>query len=244
MTDTSFNIWSAQVAGSVLKIPVITKVQTSDAGIRKAVTSSMARMLNRRWTYNQGLHTAIKNDVSTLISEALKSTDTYRSLVSSDGTLRKEFGLQYKESQVDPIIEAAANSVLITFSPFRSTAGGAVMSGNITLNVFEINFENELAQAPTATFVSEHDKVVPWVKWLLTQGDRIAVRGYVTKVYPQRSRTRSLIMVEPRQSGGEKNYRVPPEYSGSIGDNFITKTLDDNVAVMAKLLRSRLQRAL
>jgi len=230
------------VAVSVLKVPITANVKSSNASIRRAIMSSMARLLNRRWAFNQGLHAAIRRDLSTHIFSTLQQTDTYRSLIDSKGTLRTQFGLQYKEAQVDPIILKASQSVDIVIKPFRSVAGSHIRGG-ITIGMLEINFEQDLANEPTASFISEKDKLVPWVKWLLTEGDRIAVADYTIKTFPQRSRTRSLIMVKPTQ-GTERNYRVPPEYSGTVGKNFITEALDDEVTVMGEIIKRRLQGAL
>ena len=55
--------------------------------------------------------------------------------------------------------------------------------------------------------------------WLLTQGDRIIVVNYMYN--PQTGIGRS--MLGNMKEGGV--FRVPPTFSGTVNDNFVTKAL-------------------
>jgi len=62
-----------------------------------------------------------------------------------------------------------------------------------------------------------------WLEWLLTYGDRFIVKEYRVKmINSSRSRSGLALMVKDTTS----RWRVPPEFSGTTNNNFITKLLD------------------
>ena len=67
---------------------------------------------------------------------------------------------------------------------------------------------------------------VDWLRWLLTAGDTIVIADYQVmkeKGTPLKgSRSGYALMVSPKMS---KGFRVDPNHSGTIDDNWITRAL-------------------
>ena len=63
---------------------------------------------------------------------------------------------------------------------------------------------------------------IPWLDWLLLKNNQILVRNYeVQYTNSNRSRSGMAIMVN-----SNSNWRVPPEYAGSITNNWTTRAVD------------------
>ena len=72
-------------------------------------------------------------------------------------------------------------------------------------------------------------KSVYWLEWLSLAGDRSILKDY-TVVYGSNRRSRTGLAVMRSQSGSR--WKVPSEFSGSIGNNWITRSIDsvsDNI---------------
>jgi hypothetical protein len=65
---------------------------------------------------------------------------------------------------------------------------------------------------------------LPWLKWLLLDGTAIIIDNYtVTMGYNKYSRTGGAVMT---RTGGA--WRVPPQYSGTMDDNWITRSIENS----------------
>ena len=145
--------------------------------------------------------------------------------------LPAEFGLPRGQGQkaVSDIVSAIAAST-------------NVKTSNISLRTKNISIEFELVPGTFRELMNlPHSKVVyekgilPWVEWLLTAGDSIIVTGY--KYTP---------FGDGRSGGGVmtkgNSWRVPPKYSGTEIDNFVTRALNDRGAEIAEIVESVVKR--
>jgi hypothetical protein len=96
---------------------------------------------------------------------------------------------------------------------------------------------------PEATYVTAKGTPIPWLDWLILQGDRIIVLGYdvdfdLTPAERARSRTGMALM--ERGSG----WRVPPEFSGTAESNFLTRAFDGPAVeeMVAEIVVGEIQR--
>lgn len=84
---------------------------------------------------------------------------------------------------------------------------------------------DDILNIPAASFVQTYTqstpKEIPWLKWLLEEGNNIIIGDYRVK-YTQSGASRSggAIMIQ------KGSFRIPPEFSGTIEDNFITRALE------------------
>ncbi|NCA31122.1 MAG: hypothetical protein EBS93_10465 [Chitinophagia bacterium] len=73
---------------------------------------------------------------------------------------------------------------------------------------------------------------LPWLEWLLLEGNKIIVRKQQVEFGPNiASRTGNAIM---RPSN--KSWRVPSEFAGTITNNWITRAIDNSESQIYDLL--------
>lgn len=198
------------------------KIVDSPLLIKKKINIEFVRELNKRFTV---LHLqALRTKVGELIELAINQSPEYQSLLGGD--LQGELGVPAPFTGVSAMISIFKNSIKIIPSPFR--IAGNVISGGFSLVAVESSFKDVIYQ-PGSIYITEKGTVIPWLQWLLLEGDKIIVKQYFYINVPRfnfLSRTGQGIML-PALSGNLSvgGWRVPPQYSGIISDNWITRAL-------------------
>lgn len=131
------------------------------------------------------------------------------------GILAGMFGL-YKGTEamvVASIRDAVMGAVSVDFKTVRST----LSSGGIDINFQPSTFMN-LLSLPTGHTVYEGGDL-HWMQWLLERGDSMIIVNY--HYYPESGMGRS------GQGYMKKTgmFRVPPQFSGTLNNNFVTRAL-------------------
>lgn len=157
----------------------------------------------------------ILQDVKTLIPSWISSQPEMQSLLSSDPlSLVGQFGIIISPTSiVSAIVSSVVNSANILIIPYDKKLSG----GGIELNIQPDNFANLLG-LPQGHSVYQGGNL-HWLDWLLNRGDEIIVAGY--QYNPQTGIGRSKL--GNMKTGG--SFRVPPEFSGTEQNNFITRAL-------------------
>ena len=131
------------------------------------------------------------------------------------GMLAGMFGL-YKGTEsmiVGSIRDAVMGAVSVDFKTVNNT----LSKGGISTNFQPATFAN-LLSLPTGHTIYEGGDL-HWLQWLLERGDSMIVVNY--HYYPASGMGRS-------GKGYMKKtgmFRVPPQFSGTTGDNFVTRAL-------------------
>ena len=157
----------------------------------------------------------ILQDIKTLIPFWISSQPEMQSLLSSDPlSLVGQFGITISPTAiVSAIVSSVVNSANNLIIPYDKKLNG----GGIELNIQPDNFANLLG-LPQGHSVYQ-DGNLHWLDWLLNRGDEIIVAGY--QYNPQTGIGRSKL--GNMKTGG--SFRVPPEFSGTEQNNFITRAL-------------------
>ena len=158
---------------------------------------------------------SIENKCKNLVSKWISAQPEIESLTSGlPSSLAGQFGLipGSESFAIKDIIESVENSISLTLQKFDNK-----LNGGLYIYFQPSNFANLLGLSSGHTFYRDGD--LHWMDWLLNQGDRIIVVNY--SYNPQTGVGRSKLgnMVN---SG---SFRVPPEFSGTPDDNFITRAL-------------------
>lgn len=155
----------------------------------------------------------IISDAKSLIPSWILSQPEIVSLQSSDASsLAGQFGIQAGSigSIVSSIVQAVVDSTEIKFIKYSKT-----LKGGLELGFQPSNFRNLLSLSDGHTIYRGGD--LHWLDWLLKRGDSIIVINY--QYNPQTGLGRSKL---GNMIGGGA-FRVPPQYSGTDSDNFITR---------------------
>lgn len=188
----------------------------SDSEIRQQIMLAMQDHISSAISKARG---SIVASVKNLIKNAILSQPEYGSLIS--GQLKYELGIPDPDKRVNSIIDIWLNNIKIELKPTKITNGG--ISGGFRIDAINSDFEDVLGSDNATIIDSLSGKVVPWLQWLLLDGGKILVRDYEVRMGPNnRSRTGMAIMVE-----SNKNWRIPPEFAGTISNNWITRALEN-----------------
>jgi len=159
----------------------------------------------------------LRSPVVSIIKTALINEPEYSSLKT--GVLRAEFGID-DTSKVDIAVDNIANSILIEKEKIVVNNFG--LSGGLQLKIINRqDFGGAFNDTSALVVDTVRGYSLPWLEWLLLKGNSIIIRNYEVK-YGSNSRSRSgdAIMIN-----SSSNWRVPPEYAGTITDNWTTRAL-------------------
>lgn len=215
----------------MLKLSI--KIQESNAEISNLIMEGIADVLNRTlFACTNPIETAIRG----IFSSAINSSDVWNSL--KGGKLQAEFGLPDDVSdRLSDILDIWLNSIQVDYN---RVSGKNVLKGGIVLNMLETDWEDVLSSS-SAYIITRLGDSLPWLEWLLKFGDKIIVKDYNVLMKPS-NRSRSGMAVMTKMKYGR--WRVPPEFSGTTNNNFVTKILDniDNevVRIIEQELTNRL----
>ena len=171
--------------------------------------------------------------IRNLVRQAI--LDQPEALSLSGGTLAGEFGLPDGRNRIEDIVNQWVSNIIV--SKKRATASGRLFNASFTIKMIRADYKDVL-QSVSASVVTDKGSQLDWLEWLLLFGDRTIVRGYdVSFQSNRRSRSGIAIMV----GGIGKNWGVPPEFSGTINNNFVTRAIDgiedDIIKIFEKQLR-------
>lgn len=187
----------------------------SDAVIIKRILEALVPLVQQR--IDKALP-KIDMDLKNVIRNAIASQQEYRSLTSSNGQLRLEFGIA-DPGLVDRAIDALVATSIIKINKVKSV--GARLTGGFSISFMPDNAVLSVSQQ--FSVITEKGTQLPWLQWLLFYGISSIVKDYDVVFEPNpNSRTGGAIM-RPSSSA----WRVPPEYAGVPGNNWITKAVDD-----------------
>lgn len=196
--------------------------------IQGNVNTALSSLLNKYIKHNLS---KVLLDCKNLVAPWITNQPEIQSLISSNiDSLAGQFGIRpgSKTDIVNAIIQSVENSIIIKFIPFSPS-----FKGGIEVSFQPSNFVNLLNLSQGHVIYKGGD--LHWMDWLLMRGDGIIVVNYEYNAQSGLGRSRLGNMRE----GG--SFRVPPQYSGTDSDNFITraligKTQEQEITQIFKLL--------
>lgn len=154
------------------------------------------------------------------VRDNIRETTTYASLIGDGGTrsLMAEFGLpnEEAESRVNAVIDVICDNIEYQVKKEK---------GGITLNFYAIVADfKDITSLTESIVITKKGTELPWLQWLLLDGrKRSIIKGYtvVRKQGAKGSRSNFALMA---RTG--RDWAVPPEFSGTIGDNWLIRLID------------------
>lgn len=202
------------------------KILQSNIDINRQINKSLAEDIRRNLKKNQN---AAINRVKYLIPFWIKEQPEIASILEEGvfGSLNAQFGFIQGTASgaVDAICAAVTNAIQVEFDVDDNLEGG------ITFHFQPNDFYNVLG-IPEAN-IPALSGPLPWLYWLLTQGTATIVSGYEYK--PDNSgRSGGGTMVAGRA------WRVPPQFSGTLENNFIIRALQNREKELTSILEEAL----
>lgn len=190
------------------------KLLESDVQIQRNMYKALAESINKSINKYKG---EVGKALKLSIGNWIRSQPEISSLLANGafGSLNAQFGLPIGSASfaVERIISEITDNININFQPINEK-----LKGQIEFNFQPINYLNLLG-LPEGHVLTEKGVDLHWLDWLLIQGDTTIIVGY------------GYIPAARGRSGGGymslgKVWRVPPEFSGTATNNFITRSFD------------------
>ncbi len=164
----------------------------------------------------------IEKQVRPAAATAIADCYEMRSLIN--GPLQGHLGIRPgdNDNAVFQIAQSVASAVYVDW---KSMPVNGNRSGTLSIMIQPSTFANilSLPAGVNKVYSKKYGAYeMPWLDWLITEGDKPIVKGY-KYVNDVIGRSGQGIM---KQQNGE-SWRVPPEFAGDINDNFITRALDE-----------------
>lgn len=204
------------------------KITTSTADIRKKLKTAIGEKLQQS---SAERFLDLQDKIVDFFVGKFKQTDTYYSLVSPSGILRGEFGITNSIAvRMDNIITRLLR-VYIEQEDNPSLANKKITK--ITIGVSRKDY-TDVNIADLGTIISENGFLVPWLEWLLFAGTEPVVANHYVFFKQDAGRSRIAIMLED----DNESYSVAPEHAGTIGSNWITRTLNQHSQEFLDIIRN------
>lgn len=186
------------------------KLLDSIQEIEKKINKASSEVINQR--INKSLQ-LIKNNVKSIASNYILDQPEIQSLYG--GYLQGAFGKINAPNSAESIRLSVLNSISVVLDKFSPS-----LKGSLSVNIQPNDFLNLLSLSQGHTIYQGGD--LHWLNWLLTRGDEIIIVDYYYDPQGGVGRTGLGNM----KDGGA--FRVPPEFSGTIENNFITRALTND----------------
>lgn len=207
---------------------------------------SLLREINRQAAAEllQACHRAvpaIRKRVQEAVDTAIRSVPEWDSLIG--GRLREELGVAQAEPVLDRVLLVIKENILVQVENNDGDSLGA-----ISVRILQSDFQDVLS-VPGTSYVSYSaphyrggsvakpsvETPIEWLRMLLFSGTDIvfpAAEINLDAVFRPASRTGRAIMIRPT-SRQPRGWGMPPEFSGTAEDNFLTRAVSliaDDVA--------------
>jgi hypothetical protein len=198
------------------------KILDTDIEIKKMIFKAMSLELNKKIKANyKKAATEIQAVIPTWIAEQPEVDSLRQQAVP--GSLNAQFGLP--PGQADLALTTIVQAVADTIKPEVKFLNEK-LKGFVQFTIQPSNFANLLGLGEGFVFTEPE---LHWLNWLLTQGSSPIVTGY---------------QYEPGTGGrsgggtmiGGQLWRVPPQFSGTSDNNFITRALAGRDKELTKIL--------
>jgi hypothetical protein len=190
-----------------ISLKLVDPIKTVEKNINLAISNSINDKINS----NIG---TIKSRAKILVRDWVFIQPEIQSLLSNGpDSLVGYFGITRNSGEiVEAIINSVAGATEVKLIKYDSS-----LSGGLEIRFQPFSFVNLLALSEGRTIYSDGN--LHWLEWLLKRGDRIIVANYQYNPITGFGRSGLGIMMP----GGA--FRVPPQFSGTEDNNFITRAL-------------------
>ncbi len=176
----------------------------------------------------------IQPQIKEIIESSLSATPEVQSLMG--GNLQSELGVPDAESRIKKIISVFAASLKIDYIPMAKR--GNLLYGGFILTAIKGDYSDVLS-LPEAAYDTEKGKTIRWLEWLVFLGDNTIIREYTinTDVFNKSRTGLGQIMMKSKKG----SWRVPPEFSGTDDNNFVTRGISKLDPILENLIKQEMK---
>ena len=204
------------------------KILETSLSFKKKTEQAMLREIEDRINKNKK---KAERQIASLVPSWVLASPEVQSIAQDGvpGSLHAQFGLFSGTGDIvaNNIANALAKSVSLEVDFTKRLKGTSV-----TFFIQPTSFVN-LLEIPLGEIRTATGDVLPWMRWLLLEGTRTIVSSYTYE--PDNS---------GRSGGGTMRlggiWRVPPEFSGTASENFVTRIFQNKNRQIQPILKGLL----
>ena len=182
------------------------------------------QLKNRLRLRSSAIKQSIEGPLKNIVRNSISATPEYRSLIG--GKLQAELGVTSPLQRISNIIDTWVENISVTIKVSKDPLL------NIHIGFLQKGYGDVLS-LPDASYQYERGDI-PWLEWLLLEGDKRIIRDYSFKPVRRGSRTGRGISVSQRRGG----WQVPSEFSGTETNNFATRAFDGVDTKIENIIKS------
>lgn len=193
-------------------------IQESTSVIRKRFLDAVLNKLN---TAFRATLPNLQTNITKEFSRKVRSGAVFNLIET--GKLDGDLGLTPGEGKItlEKVVSVIESSAYIRFTPL--SIKGSRFSGGITFEIMLDDFRDILS-LPEAIIITDKFSVLPWLSWLLFEGNRVIITGYEIQFGNfNNSRSGQAIMVQG------SSWKVPTVAAGTRDYNFLTQAIVDDM---------------
>lgn len=204
-----------------------------DFSFRQALQKEIAERFSAFLT---SINTELKREIKKLVGEALEDSPEYQSILG--GILREHFGIANPGEVLAEIVQFIKSTVAVR----KTSPAGFYDIGGIQAAVLADVYE--LLGLKASSYISYSKRngelIIPWLSWLLLDGDELIIADYEINFDKSRasSRTGNAIMVKAGKNRRSRGWKVPNQFSGTVGNNWISRSLEPVIPKIQALVYS------
>lgn len=210
------------------------KIKEKDSVIEKRIVEAMLDVINSA-VINSTIR--IKDGIRNIVREAIMiDSITGQSILG--GFLYGGLGFpRDAERRLLAIVNTIVDNVNIEFKPFRYRAGK--ISGYFKVQILRADFK-DLLSLSEATVITEKRQNLPWLEWLLIEGNHKIISDYVVLFRVGTGRSGDAIMVPFPTS----SWSIPDIHAGTIAKNWLTRAVQSEKfeMLLSKLIETEISR--
>jgi hypothetical protein len=172
---------------------------------------------------------SIKESLPIIVNKYVINSPEYASLIG--GILKYELGIPNASNKIAGLLDIWSKNIDFKYDPPKIIR--SQVRSSFSASMIKINFEDVLF----TDFAVVRDNIrgydLPWLQWLLLEGNSTIIEDYQIVFGANRaSRTGNAIM----KKNTSKFWKVPSLFSGTIADNWITRSIRDAEPEIQQLL--------
>lgn len=199
----------------------------SQRDLKKAMLPAIAEKFNELF---RAKFSTLYSKSADIIEEEIQNHPVYESIISQNPhELGSQLGIENALDKIYHILSIWRNSLRVNMIEVK--AAGTRLRGGIEITAVNADYE-EVLNIPEAHHIAERALLrgidpynIEWLRWLLEEGTNPLVYYYYYDTeLTERDNSRTGLSVMRHDMS--EVWRVPGQYAGTRGDNFITQAME------------------
>ena len=199
---------------------------------KKNIVEEITRKIKRE---APKIKNTVTDGIRQVVRERLVATEEYGSIVA--GKLRGELGIPDASRRFMAVVDACVNGIYV------ETQVGTVPLLSMNIGILASDYGDVLS-LPEASYTYSSTRgggEIPWLAWLLLEGDRRIVNRYEFTPNIKRGSRTGMGIMKTKKRGF---WQVPSEFSGTAVDNFATRAFGNIDGAIDKIVEKAVKERL